>query len=95
VYSAQDTRLLRSEDAGLTWHEMTLLFPKELLPLTALAVDPRKSGTIFVAAGNELQQSTDDGVTWRNIPIPAGVRMTSLIIHPKDPTIMFATVGHR
>lgn len=93
VYSAQGTRLVRSEDAGLTWSEVTLLFSKELLPPTALAIDPYKSSTIFVVAGDELQKSTDDGATWRNIPLPDGVRILSLIIHPKDSKIMFAVVG--
>ena len=95
MYSAQDTRLLRSEDAGLTWHEMTLLFPKELLPVTAVAIDPHKSSTIFVAAADEFQKSTDDGLTWRNVPLPGGLRISSLIIHPKDSTIMFAMVNRR
>lgn len=95
VYSAQDTRLLRSEDAGLTWNEMTLLFPKELLPPTAVAVDPHISSTIFVAAGDKLQKSTDDGVSWRNIPLPADIHIMSLIIHPKDSHIMFAMVSRQ
>ena len=93
AYLVQDKRLLRSEDAGLTWQDVTLLFPQELLPLTALAVDPRKRSTIFAAVGNELHQSTDDGTTWRSIPLPADARITSLIIHPNDSHIMFAVIG--
>lgn len=93
AYLAQGTRLLRSEDAGLTWNEITLLFPKELLPPTAVTIDPHKSSTIFAAAANELHKSTDDGATWRNIPLPEGVRILNLIIHPKDSDVMFAVVG--
>lgn len=92
LYSAQDARLLRSEDAGLTWQEVTLLFPKELLPPTAVAIDPRKNSIIFVVAGDQLQKSIDDGVTWRNIQLPANLHIISLIIHPKDSNVMFAVV---
>lgn len=93
IYSGREKSLLRSEDAGLTWKEITLLFSKDVLPVTAVAVDPRNSATIFVAAANELHTSTDDGVSWRNVPLPVGIRITNLIIHPKDSNIMFAVVS--
>lgn len=95
IYSGHEKSLLRSEDAGLTWKEMTLLFPKDVLPVTAVAVDPRKSSTLFVAAANELHTSTDNGVSWRNVPLPVGIRITNLIIHPKDSQIMFAVVSRQ
>lgn len=93
IYSGSDKTLLRSEDAGLTWKEINLLFPKELLPITALAVDPHTASTIFVAAAQELHKSVDDGITWRNVPLPAGISIKKLIIHPQDSRIMFAIVG--
>ncbi len=93
AYLAGDKNFLRSNDAGLTWHEMTLLFAKELLPVTAVAVDPHKSSTIFVSAASELQKSTDDGATWSGVPLPTGMSIKNLIIDPKDSQIMFAITG--
>ena len=93
VYLGSGKTLLRSEDAGFTWKEVNLLFSKDLLPVTAMAIDPHTSSAIYVAAVQELEKSTDEGATWSNIPLPAGISIKKLIIHPRDSNIIFAVVG--
>lgn len=93
AYSGSDEALLRSEDGGLTFKPMNLLLPKKLLPVSAVAIDPHDSTTIFVAAGDKFQQSTDDGATWRDLPLPAGIGIKRLMIDPKNSSRMFAIIG--
>lgn len=93
AYRGTNQALLRSEDGGLTWKSMNLLFAKELLPVSAVAIDPHDSATIFMAAGNKLQQSTDDGATWRDLPLPAGIAIKRLMIDPKNSSRIFAIIA--
>ena len=93
IYFGLNKKLLRSADAGLTWKEVNLLFAKELLPVTAVAVDLYNASALFVAAAQELQKSTDDGLTWRDMPLLAGISIKRLFIHSQDSNIMFAVVG--
>ncbi len=93
AYLAFQKSLLRSDDAGLTWKEMNLLFNKDLLPVRALAIDPHKSSIMFIAASGELNKSTDGGMTWSDIPLPAGVNIKRLMINSNDSKLMFAVIG--
>jgi photosystem II stability/assembly factor-like uncharacterized protein len=68
VYAATDTGfnagVWRSADGGNTWAQHTAGLPNNFR-LNALALDPKRSGTLYVGASGEgVFKSTDAGKTW-------------------------------
>ena len=58
----------------------------------SLAVDPRRSGTIHVAALRGVYTSTDYGITWAFHPFspsPSGASVSSLLVDPLDSDILY------
>ena len=63
IYATTSTGLLRSVDAGLSWHPAGTGLP--LSPLDAVAIAAHDPQTVYVAVhGDGLWQSKDGGKTW-------------------------------
>ena len=73
--------VLRSDDAFQT---STLLQGSP--PLTGLAVDPDRSGTVYGLSCEGFFKSIDAGVSWRQTGrnLPAGVCGTAIALDPRD-----------
>jgi photosystem II stability/assembly factor-like uncharacterized protein len=82
LYAATSVGLARSVDGGSRWR----LKPVRGLDLDAVAVDPRRADTVYVASeqGGVLR-STDGGVSWQ----PFGKRLPSRSIS----TLAFDATG--
>ena len=93
IYLSSSDGLLRSVDSGLTWKQLNLLLPKQLLPVTAIAINPSDSEIIYAGAGSEIHKSVDGGVTWSVMHLSEGIRVMGLIIHPQNPDIMFSILS--
>jgi photosystem II stability/assembly factor-like uncharacterized protein len=85
--------LFRSDDGGRHWHPL----PGRLegLVLSAVAVDPATSATLWVATSQGLFKSTDRGVTWRSlIEWNRGkFHPKRVLIDPKSPSTVYLLTG--
>lgn len=92
----------KSVDGGGSWKNMGL---KESRQIGMIAIDPRNTNTVFVAAegsawgpGGErgLYKTTDGGENWEKVlEISEHTGVNNVVIHPHAPDIMFATSEQR
>lgn len=87
-------RLLRSVDGGRSWAHV-----EDGLPgwgVTRVALDPARTDTAFVAAGDGIFRSRDTGATWQRLPSPAALSTNPEAIRwevqvaPGTPTTLYA-----
>ncbi|HYM61703.1 MAG TPA: glycosyl hydrolase [Thermoanaerobaculia bacterium] len=94
----------KSTDGGGNW---TPLFDKQsVASIGAVAVADSDPNVIYagtgegcirgnLASGDGVYKSTDGGRTWRNVGLRDTQHIGALIIHPRDPNIVFvAALGH-
>lgn len=92
----------RSDDGGRSWRNMGL---KTSEHIGRIAIDPRDSNVVFVAAqgplwapGGErgLYKTTDGGKTWKQvISISENTGVTDIAIDPANPDTMYAASWQR
>ncbi len=92
----------RSDDGGRSWRNVGL---KTSEHIGRIAIDPRDSNVVFVAAqgplwsgGGErgLYKTTDGGRTWKAvIPGTENTGATDVVIDPTNPDIMYAATWQR
>lgn len=92
----------RSDDGGRSWRNMGL---KTSEHIGRIAIDPRDSNIVFVAAqgplwapGGErgLYKTTDGGRTWKAvIPGTENTGATDVVIDPSNPDVMYAATWQR
>jgi len=71
VYTAGDTGLFRSDDAGETWQASAQGLPGG--GVAALALDPRAPQTIYAATPDGAVDRSDDGAgSWRRLAASGG-----------------------
>jgi photosystem II stability/assembly factor-like uncharacterized protein len=94
----------RTSNAGLSW---TPLFDKQsIASIGAIAVADANPNVIYVGTGeacirgnisygNGVYKSTDGGRTWSNIGLTETRHIASVIVHPRNPDVVFvAALGH-
>ncbi|HET7105743.1 MAG TPA: hypothetical protein VFI38_02970 [Candidatus Acidoferrum sp.] len=94
----------RTTNAGLSW---TPLFDKQAAAsIGAIAVADSNHNVIYVGTGesclrgnisygNGMYKSTDGGKTWSNIGLTDTQHIAGVIVHPRNPDIVFvAALGH-
>jgi photosystem II stability/assembly factor-like uncharacterized protein len=92
----------RSRDGGAHWENMGL---KESEHIGMIAIDPRDSDTVYVAAQGPLWRSggdrglyrtTDGGATWERIlHISDDTGVNEVHLDPRDPDVVFASSYQR
>src|SRR5229473_1084692 len=94
----------KSTDAGANWAP---IFDKEqIASIGSIAVSPSDHNVIYVGTGeacirgnisygNGVYKSLDGGKTWKNIGLKDTRHIGAVIVHPRDPNIVFvAALGH-
>jgi photosystem II stability/assembly factor-like uncharacterized protein len=93
----------RTTDGGNTWIERSANFPA--LPISSFASDNAGSiiyagsgefvSSVFSAIGNGIYKSTDNGVTWVQLPATTNNSnfsiVTRIIVHPTNANLILAT----
>ena len=95
----------KSTDAGANWKNISDGYFGGTIG--AIAIAPSNESIIYVGEGENTMRgnvseglegawkSTDDGKTWKNIGLKEGRHIVRMIIHPKNPDIVWAAVmGH-
>ncbi len=92
----------RSDDAGASWKNMGL---KESRQIGGIAIDPRNSDVIYVAAegsvwgpGGErgLYKSVNGGKSWEKIlNISEHTGINNVVLDPRNPDVIYATSEQR
>jgi photosystem II stability/assembly factor-like uncharacterized protein len=91
----------KSEDGGTTFKPM---FDKQRVQsIGAIAIDPSNPKNVWVGSGESwtrnstsigdgIYKSTDGGSTWNNVGLPESERITRILVHPKNPDVVYACV---
>ncbi len=92
----------RSRDGGASWENVGLV---ESEHVGRIAVDPRDSNRVFVAAQGPLWRSggdrglyrtTDGGKTWKRVlHVSDDTGVTDLVFDPRDPDVLYAAAYQR
>ena len=92
----------KSLDGGKTWKNMGL---KSSQHIGMIAIDPRNSDVVYVAAEGPLWKSggdrglyktTDGGKTWERILyVDENTGVNNIILDPRNPDVMYATTTQR
>ena len=94
----------KTTDGGLNWRP--LFDDKPVHSIGALAVAPSDPQVVYagtgepyirsnISIGDGVWRSTDGGATWQHVGLDRTGRISRIIIHPKDPDIVWvAAVGH-
>lgn len=87
--------ILRSNDAGHSWHRLGLDEAIEFDgTVRALAVDPQQPERVYAGADAGLCISDDGGAHWRLATGPiTGMTVWSIAIDPNDRTVIYAGTG--
>ena len=81
IYAGTRYGVLKSSDRGETWSATGLSSD-----VRVLAVDPGSPLTVYVG----YARSDDGGLTWRDLPAPAGTPIVSLVIDPSGSGVLYA-----
>lgn len=94
----------RTEDAGQTWANLSDgYFGGSIGSIAVSEWDPNViyvgGGEVTVRGnvshGSGMWKSTDRGATWQNLGFEASQHITRIVIHPRDPDVVYAAVlGH-
>jgi|tagenome__1003787_1003787.scaffolds.fasta_scaffold20988914_6 photosystem II stability/assembly factor-like uncharacterized protein len=88
----------KSEDGGTSFHPV---FDKQpVKSIGAVALDPTNKDVMWVGSGeswtrnsvsvgNGVYKSTDGGETWANVGLPNVERITRIVVHPKNGSIVY------
>ncbi|MFQ5768096.1 MAG: WD40/YVTN/BNR-like repeat-containing protein, partial [Acidobacteriota bacterium] len=92
----------KSTDGGKTWKNLGL---KQSEHIGRIVIDPRDSGTVYVAAQGPLWRSggdrglyktTDGGRTWKLVlKIDADTGVSDLVMDPRHPDVLYAAAYQR
>ncbi len=89
IFLATEQGLLRTIDDGATWSIMYLPVRDTSLRVSAVAVNPTDSNTIYITIGSTLFKSTNGGVTWETVKLPSSRAVNQILINPSTPNVIF------
>jgi len=101
VYAAISANLMKTTNAGKTWqpiaHGLPITHTRGTCHclsqggVTALAVDPRRSGTVYAALTQDgIYKTTNGGQTW-NRALHTGLSLDTVAVDPAHPATIYAT----
>ena len=82
-----------SEDAGVTWKQISPAGSNELHEVESIAIDPKDPHTIYAGTWHLPWKTTDNGANWHNIKngLIDDSDVFSIIIDPKNPQTVYTS----
>ncbi|HRY52609.1 MAG TPA: YCF48-related protein [Candidatus Portnoybacteria bacterium] len=93
LYLGAKYGLLKSVDGGKNWQKVNIVIPPASVSVSAIALDPLTSVSLYYAAGNVVYRTQDNGQTWTIHPIVSAKTVKYLAIDPRDPRTVYAGLG--
>jgi photosystem II stability/assembly factor-like uncharacterized protein len=93
VLIATEKGILRSNDRGKTWEQLSLIQPSKDASIASLAVDPKDPKTIYYVTDTTFYKSVDGGTNWSTKPLPTTKRGRVLLIDNQAPGILYLGVS--
>ncbi|MBT5807763.1 hypothetical protein HOI18_00635 [Candidatus Uhrbacteria bacterium] len=93
VIAATQYGLLRSEDFGATWSEISLISSPGQLTIRAVAIDESRPSTIYYASNAAFYHSTDGGKTWNTERFPSNRIPRAMLVDPDDSSVLYVGVA--
>lgn len=81
----------RSEDAGLTWRQVSPSGSAEIHEVESIAIDPYDPKTVYAGTWHLPWKTTDNGSNWSNIKegLIDDSDVFSIIVDPSRPSVLF------
>lgn len=85
--------VFESDDAGVTWKQISPASSNELHEVESIAIDPVDPHTIYAGTWHLPWKTTDDGANWHNIKngLIDDSDVFSIIIDPKTPQTVYTS----
>jgi photosystem II stability/assembly factor-like uncharacterized protein len=95
----------KSTNSGQSW--APIFDQQSAMAIGSLAVAPSDPKTVWAGTGEAcairdsdmqgdgIYKSTDSGATWKNVGLVQGGRIGHIVIHPKNPDVVYACVAGR
>jgi photosystem II stability/assembly factor-like uncharacterized protein len=86
---SRSTRLFRSRDNGIGWSPTA--FQQSEDSARTVAVDPRRSSTVYAGTYRGLSRSTDGGASWESLKLRAAEtrQIFDILFPPRDPSTVY------
>jgi photosystem II stability/assembly factor-like uncharacterized protein len=84
--------ILKSTNGGASWFQTGLNWQlQEYKAIQEIALNPKKTSTVYAATSEGVYQSLDGGASWRlSLNTPAAM---SIVINPIDTNVLYAACG--
>lgn len=82
---SQSGALFRSTDSGATWTDISVNF----IAPRALALDPNRSGVVYLSDGSYIYRSVDFGTSWSALGTGSIGSVTALAVDPVTPSSLY------
>jgi photosystem II stability/assembly factor-like uncharacterized protein len=103
-YAITQNKVLRTADGGEHWSEVYTPLStddgRSTYPASTVVADPSAPGTIYVGigSGNEeggggILKSTDDGTSWKRMPLPGPGGVRTLNVDAQNPSTLVASTN--
>ena len=85
--------IFQSDDAGVTWKQISPASSNELHEVESIAIDPKDPHTIYAGTWHLPWKTTDDGANWHNIKngLIDDSDVFSIIIDPRAPDTVYTS----
>ncbi len=93
LYLGVKSGLLKSLDGGQSWQKLSITIPPNSVAVSAIALDPLNSASLYYAAGNVVYRTQDNGQTWTVHPVASARTVRVIAIDSQNPQVVYAGVG--
>ena len=90
IWLGTEYGLLRSFDGGLSWRVPSGIISPDLLPVLAVALDPKDPNILWVSSRNQVYYSSNAGVSWRGQVLPVDRDILFLIVDAQNSNYIYA-----
>ncbi len=95
LFIATTEGIIKSEDSGHKWQQLSLLSPKRRAQINSLAINPQNIKEIYYVSNKTFYQSIDGGENWITRVIPSSRQAKILLLNPQNPNILYLGIANK